>query len=499
MYRKTSSSPTPPENFELPFEGKLSQDNRWVMMANLIPWEEFEEEYAKNFAEDIGAPALPFRMALGSLIIKERLGTSDRETVEQIKENPYLQYFIGRNHYSNDSHEDASLLVRFRERINLNLVNQINQRMVKKIQEETEEEPKKKAQNEREETRESKNQGQLILDATCSPADISYPQDLGLLNQARVKTEKIIDTLYEPLKEKLEKKPKTYRNLARKNYLQVAKKRRPSKKERRKAIKKQLQYVKRNLSHIDQLTKAGVGLEALSSTQYKSLLVVAEVYRQQQWMSDNKTSRIDNRIVSLSQPHIRPIVRGKAGTPVEFGAKLSLSLRNGYVFLDRIDWNNFNESIDLKAQVEAFKHYTGVYPESVHVDRIYRTRSNRAFCKDRGIRISGPPLGRPPTHVSQEKRKQALEDERIRNSIEGKFGISKRRFSLNRVMTKLPHTSQTAIAITFLVMNLSALLRQFFCLFSCFIQNHALFWRQVLIQVIIGGIINNKNSLFFEA
>jgi uncharacterized membrane protein YgaE (UPF0421/DUF939 family) len=96
---------------------------------------------------------------------------------------------------------------------------------------------------------------------------------LGLLNQARVKTEKIIDTLYEPLKGKLEKKPKTYRNLARKNYLQVAKKRRPSRKEIRKAIRKQLQYVKRNLAHIDQLIRAGDGLEALSSTQYKSLLV----------------------------------------------------------------------------------------------------------------------------------------------------------------------------------------------------------------------------------
>nr|WP_293166771.1 IS5 family transposase [Okeania sp. SIO2C9] len=467
MYRKASSWPTPPENFELPFEGKLSQDNRWVIMANLIPWEEFEEEYAKNFAEDIGAPALAFRMALGSLIIKERLGTSDRETVEQIKENPYLQYFIGRNHYSNDAPFDASLLVRFRERINVNLVNQINQRMVKKIQEETEEEPKKSSKLEREEAIESRNQGQLILDATCSPADISYPQDLELLNQARVKTEKIIDTLYEALKVKLKKKPKTYRNLARKNYLEVAKKRRPSRKKRRKAIKKQLQYIKRNLGHIEQLMQTGAALDVLSKREYKSLLVVTEVYRQQQWMYENKFQRIDDRIVSLNQPHIRPIVRGKAGTPVEFGAKLSVSLRNGYAFLDRISWDNFNESVDLKTQVEAFKQYTGVYPESVHVDRIYRTRSNRAFCKDRGIRISGPPLGRPPIHVSQEKKKQALEDERIRNSIEGKFGISKRRFSLNRVMAKLPHTSQTAIAITFLVMNLSALLRQFFCLFFC--------------------------------
>jgi hypothetical protein len=69
MYRKVDSPPTPPEKFELPFEGKLSQDNRWVIMANLIPWEEFEEEYAKNFASDIGAPALQFRIALGSLIM----------------------------------------------------------------------------------------------------------------------------------------------------------------------------------------------------------------------------------------------------------------------------------------------------------------------------------------------------------------------------------------------------------------------------------------------
>ena len=145
MYRKVDSPPTPPSQFELPFEGKLSQDNRWVIMSNLIPWEEFEEEYAQNFAEDIGAPALPFRMALGSLIIKEKLGISDRETVEQIKENPYLQYFIGQRFYSNEAQFDASLLVKFRERINVNLVNQINQRMVQKSQEQSEEEAKKKA------------------------------------------------------------------------------------------------------------------------------------------------------------------------------------------------------------------------------------------------------------------------------------------------------------------------------------------------------------------
>ena len=152
------------------------------------------------------------------------------------------------------------------------------------------------------------------------------------------------------------------------------------------------------------------------------MLVVTEVYRQQQWLFDNNKQSIEDRIVSISQPHIRPIVRGKAGKKVEFGAKLSASYFEGYVFLERISWNNFNESGDLKAQVEAYHKFTGYYPESVHADRIYRTRENRAWCKEKGIRISGTTLGRPPANVSKSKKKQALEDERIRNAIKGKFG-----------------------------------------------------------------------------
>jgi hypothetical protein len=155
----------------------------------------------------------------------------------------------------------------------------------------------------------------------------------------------------------------------------------------------------------------------LKKTQYKSLLVIAEIYRQQQWIWSNKKQSIPDRIVSITQPHIRPIVRGKAGTAVEFGAKLSASCVDGYIFLERISWDNFNESVDLKSQIEAYKEFTGHYPESVHVDKIYRTRENRAWCKERGIRMSGPPLGRPRLNVSKEAQKQATEDERIRNAI----------------------------------------------------------------------------------
>ena len=147
----------------------------------------------------------------------------------------------------------------------------------------------------------------------------------------------------------------------------------------------------------------------------------AEIYRQQQWMMENKTERIENRIVSVSQPHVRPMVRGKARANTEFGAKISVSCCNGYAFVERISWESYNESSDLKMQVEAYKDLTGYYPESVHVDRIYRTRDNRKWCKERGIRVSGPPLGRPPKNVSKEQKRQDIEDERIRNEIEGKL------------------------------------------------------------------------------
>lgn len=104
---------------------------------------------------------------------------------------------------------------------------------------------------------ESPNQGKLINYATCAPADISYPKDLGLLNMARVHTEKIIDILIKCLKGKIKKKPRTYRNLARKDYLAVAKQRRPSRNKKRQAIKKKIQYIKRNLAHIEQLIESG--------------------------------------------------------------------------------------------------------------------------------------------------------------------------------------------------------------------------------------------------
>jgi IS5 family transposase len=472
MYRKSQNALGPEESFELPFEGHLCEENRWIVLSKLIPWSEFEAEYAQNFSEDMGAPAKSFRIALAALIIKEKLKLSDRETVEQIQENPYLQYFIGQNSYQNEAPFDASTMVYFRQRISQQLLQKINRRIVQQSLGFNPEDSSTKKLEEAEKPKEKGNKGKLLIDATVAPADIKYPTDVDLLNQARKTTEIIIDILYKFLKETLDKKPRTYRKKARKDYLKFAKKRKTSGKNRRDAVKKQLQYIKRNLGHIEQLIEKGASLELLSRRQYRNLLVSNEIYRQQYSMWSNNQKKIEHRIVSLTQPHVRPIVRGKSGSPTEFGAKLSVSCVEGYVFLEKISWENYNESGDFISQVEAYKEYTGFYPESVHADKIYRTRVNRAWCKERGIRLSGPPLGRPPAQVSLQAKKQAQEDERIRNEIEGKFGQGKRRFSLNRVMAKLSTTSETSITLTFLVINLVKLLRQFYCLFLCqFFQN----------------------------
>ena len=131
MYRTKDGRQLELENFYLPFGGHLNPNNRWVELAQLIPWEEFEEKYAEHFAEQQlgGITAKPFRMALGALLIKEKLAVSDRETVQQIRENHYLQYLIGLEGYRDEEPFDPSSMVHFRKRITAEMLNEINERI----------------------------------------------------------------------------------------------------------------------------------------------------------------------------------------------------------------------------------------------------------------------------------------------------------------------------------------------------------------------------------
>jgi hypothetical protein len=366
--------------------------------------------------------------------------------------------------YQDEAPFHHSLLTTFRKRFtheSLGTINDTIARLIADAQPTTDDRTQEQV-GEEQESEAPPPKGQLLLDATCVPADIKYPTDLNLLNDAREKTEEIIDRLHAG-RTTPKKKPRTYRQKARQAYLRVAKAKKPGRQKLRQGIGKQLRYLRRNLGSIADMAQEGL-LVTLPSKRYRQLLVIQELSRQQLWMYTHRCHRIADRLVSISQPHVRPIVRGKAGRPVEFGAKISVSVVDGVSFVDRISWDAYNESMDLVKQIDAFRRRFGHDPASVHVDQIYRTRENRRDCASKGIRLSGPPLGRPRTvskataEQVQHDKQQAQDDATARMAIEGKFGQGKRRFGLGRLMAKLAITSEAMIQISFLVMNLEHLL-----------------------------------------
>ena len=193
--------------------------------------------------------------------------------------------------------------------------------------------------------------------------------------------------------------------------------------------------------------------------------MIREVYQQQEYMYHNNVHSVPNRIVSISQPYIRPIVRGKAIAPVEFGAKLDMSIdETGFARLERLSFDAYNESDVLIESIKKYHQRTGHYPERVLVDQIYLNRNNRAFCKEHNIRISGPALGRPKQETDA-IRKQAYTDNTDRIEVERGFSLAKRCYGLGLIRTKLDTTTRSSIALSILAMNVDYLARCPFLLF----------------------------------
>jgi len=486
MIRYRSQKQLSLAEFDWPFQTALDDNNRWVKLSECIPWDELAEGYYQDLEDTQGRPTKDARLVIGAVIIKHKLCLSDRETVAQIQENPYLQYFVGLPGYQMEAPFVPSLFVEIRKRMGPSVFDVFQTAIIDTVEgmkaKQKKSMGKKADQNDHEppsdsgtgrQNDEAEHQGKLILDATVAPQAIRYPTDLGLLNEAREFSEQIIDELYPKTDGK--KKPRTYRENARKAFLAVVKQKRPSGKVRRRGIKQPLQYLRRNLGHIEQLLAywpEGTPIPLPRWLLYR-YWVIQHVYEQQWEMYQNKSRRCDDRIVSISQPYVRPIIRGKLDKPVEFGAKLSVSLNgDGVACVDHLRWNAFHEGGDLKSQVEACRERQGCYPEVVLGDPAYGTRDNRKYLKGHGIRFAGKPLGRPRKVTEENKEElkrlkaQRREDYLQRIPIEGKFGQGKNGYNLNYIRAKRADTSAAWINSIFLVMNLLILLRIFFALWK---------------------------------
>lgn len=434
----------------------MNPNNRWIKMADSIPWEQFEHKYANLFKGKNGNVAKPLRMALGSLIIQTKYQYSDRELVEQLTENPYYQYFIGLPGYQEEQPIDATTLVLFRKRLKADIIMEANEYILTamktkdKDKDDDDQSPPTSGEiSENSEDGEKRsNKGTLMLDATCAPVNIRYPQDFSLINESRVKLEAIIIRF---CKVYGLTRPRMYRKEARKNYLALAKTKKRSTKKIRATIRKQLSYVNRDIKYLEKFMFDGY---APNKKEISTLLIIYKLYEQQNYMYKNKVHSVPDRIVSIAQPWLRPIVRGKIKNPVEFGAKFDLSVdESGYGRIEKISYDAYNESTVLIDAIKRFKERTGHYPERVLVDQIYRTRGNHGFCKLKGIRLSGPKLGRPGI-TAKEDKKQEYQDNTDRIEVERMFSLSKRCYGMGLIRTKLEETTLTSIALSVFVTNL---------------------------------------------
>ena len=281
MYKPFNKSQFSFFDFNQPMGLHMNPNNRWIKMADSVPWDVFEKKYSCLFKTNTGNVAKPVRMALRALIIQTKFQYSDRELVEQITENPYLQYFVGLPGYQEEPPFDSSTLVLFRKRINAQMIAEANEYMLSSRNKKEDDNPKPSTggMSSGNDTSDAllDNEGTLIFDASCAPVNIRYAQDISLLNEAREKLETIIYRFHKTYGLAL---PRRYTRRARKEYLAFAKSKKHTAKKIRKALRGQLSYVRRNIAYMEDFMSDGYALEAL---EIPLLLTFFMLYEQQQY------------------------------------------------------------------------------------------------------------------------------------------------------------------------------------------------------------------------
>lgn len=213
MYKMSNPQKTLFTMFDLSKIDIENSNNRWVILCKIIPWIELEEKYARNFKPKGGRLAKSFRIALGSLIIKEKMNLSDEETVNQIMENPFLQYFLGFDTFQYEKPFNSSLMTHFRQRLTQKFMNEVNavlideevKKALKSKEDDNNNDDSNNTGDSNNEERTIENNGELMLDATCCPSDVRFPTDVSLLNEALEKVHKMIDICHSYAKQGVKK------------------------------------------------------------------------------------------------------------------------------------------------------------------------------------------------------------------------------------------------------------------------------------------------------
>ena len=436
----------------------LSKFNRWVKLADNLPWDKIEKEYNKRLRNrHNGAGNKPARMVVGALIVKHVENLSDEKTIQAIQENPYMQYLLGLPKFTEKPVFVPELFVSVRKRLDHDFFNLLTLMLA-----EADGSKPKKGHTDEEG---NDHGGTMKIDATCCDAEVRYPTDCNLLEDGSNLIDRLLDKFC--TRHKIIK-PRTRRVESRQAFIQLTRKKRKGKKLIDKTKLVQIRCLQADFqTFFDFLGKYSSNLLAcFSRRDCKWLMAAIKMYDQQKMMFEQNVRSCADRIISIYQPHLRPIVRGKAKAKVEFGAKIGASIVNGYTYVDRLSWDAYNESSDLVAQMELYKLRFGMFPKEVQADKLYLGKENRKYIKACHVNCYNRPLGRPPKEENDshaDDKKRAIGE---RNEIEGTFGTSKRVYRANNIRAKLDDTADTWIGACFFAKNVMKFLRGLLCLIS---------------------------------
>lgn len=469
---------------------QLSKQNRWVQLGDSLPWDTIEQIYnARLNNGKRGAGNKPARMIIGALLIKHKMNLSDYETIEAIRENPYMQYMLGLKEFTDKAVFDPSLFVTIRKRLGNSDFNDMSESLLKLQVERHKEQVRQQKIKDSSDSHnnndkinphhggtssdiraasprvssssdaDTSHKGILKMDATCSDAEVRYPTDLDLLHDGCEVLERIIDRISKNAS--VERSGTNFKTVHAIYAKTIKKKNKPGKELKRcteyllgalsKSIRTVFDLVARNT------TDCFMGLKRRDK---KLFFTILDMWRQQKSMFDTGTHRCENRIISIFQPHVRPIVRGKARSKVEFGSKIGVSVVGGYAFIDHFSWDAYNECDDLMVHLRAYKKRFGCLPQLVEADKIYLNRKNRRIMKLLHIEVGGRPLGRPPKDVDEEAYEAKMAKySGERNEVEATFGTGKRVYRANNIRAKLDDTGDAWCAACYFVKNVMKFLK----------------------------------------
>lgn len=283
-----------------------------------------------------------------------------------------------------------------------------------------------------------KNLDTVYTDASCYESLMRFPTDVKLLWECTVRAYKMMCGISSQLGEH---RLRTKYNDIEKANLAYRKQRRHTHKQTRKMIMRLLALLGKMLGEIRRQMRIHSDEGLLNEKQLDILETITRVYRQQKNHFKNGDSResIPNRIVSISKPYVRPIVRGKENKTVEFGAKCNNILIDGISFIEKVSFNAFHEGMRLRHCISLAQKLTGVPVKKVGGDQGYSGNDNRTFCKDNHIETSFTQKGKAGTNEVKNATKRELARVRA-TAMEGSFGTQKEHYGLRKIAARIKST-----------------------------------------------------------